>query len=89
MKSTIISVSCLLMGLFLTHPLLAQSGEIGRIEILLDVDDGIRINIYDISISGMQNKEAHVGFMLAQDGQWLDDSWIPLESFIVAYDPAY
>jgi hypothetical protein len=80
----------ILIVFLLPQILLAQTGTVGRIEILADgQDQGILINVYDVSVTDMKNREIHMGFMLAQNGEWLEDSWVSVEPFIVEYDPCY
>jgi hypothetical protein len=90
---------CTIFCLFLTAGLclsnlvaqsnpVAQEATIGDIRITFDYQQGIRLNVYNLTVKGMKNKQIHFGFGIAQAGQWLENTWVELKPETVLYDPA-
>lgn len=50
---------------------------------------GVRFLVSKLNMSGLMNKKIHFGMQVAQNAQWLKDTWVGFPPQVVKFDPAY
>jgi hypothetical protein len=67
----------------------AQSAKTGSIKIVQNDGNTIKFMVYDVVVYGMKGGKVYFGFWVSQNGEWLEDSWVPISPQNVTYDPSY
>ncbi|RPJ06676.1 MAG: hypothetical protein EHM28_09615 [Spirochaetaceae bacterium] len=66
----------------------AQNVKINKVEILQGTDENVTFNFYDLVISGMRRKSIQFTFVLTQNEQVFDTSWVMVDPVTIPYDTA-